>query len=174
MVSAVVTIENAETSGSGFYIGSEGYIITNEHVVGDAKYVKVRMQGGYSVPGQVVRRDAARDVALIKTDVDPPVAMYVRLAAAKVGDEVYAIGSPFGVALNNSVTRGVFSGVRKSDEQIYIQSDVAVNPGNSGGPLVDADGGVIAITVRKKTDAVGIALFIPIAEALDKLGLSLQ
>lgn len=174
VVSAVVTIENAELSGSGFYIGSEGYILTNQHVVGDAKYVKVRMQGGYSVPGQVVRSDAVRDVALIKTDVEPPVAMYVRLAAAKVGDEVYAIGSPFGAALNNSVTRGVFSGVRRADELAYIQSDVAVNPGNSGGPLVDADGGVIAITVKKRTDAVGIALFIPIAEALDKLGLSLQ
>src|SRR5471032_2760006 len=156
------------------YRGSEGYILTNQHVVGDAKYVKVRMQGGYSVPGQVVRSDAVRDVALIKTDVEPPVAMYVRLAAAKVGDEVYAIGSPFGAALNNSVTRGVFSGVRRADELAYIQSDVAVNPGNSGGPLVDADGGVIAITVKKRTDAVGIALFIPIAEALDKLGLSLQ
>lgn len=174
VVSAVVTIENAEVSGSGFYIGSEGYIITNQHVVGDAKYVKVRMQGGFSVPGQVVRRDAVRDVALIKTDVEPPVSMYVRLAVAKVGDEVYAIGSPFGAALNNTVTRGVFSGVRKGDEQVYIQSDVAVNPGNSGGPLVDADGGVIAITVRKKSDAAGIALFIPIADALDKLGLNLQ
>jgi len=174
VVSAVVTIENAEVSGSGFYVGSEGYIITNEHVVGDAKYVKVRMQGGYSVPGQVVRRDAVRDVALIKTDVQPPVAMYMRLAAAKVGDEVYAIGSPFGAGLSNTVTRGVFSGVRKGEDLVFIQSDVAVNPGNSGGPLVDADGGVIAITVKKKNDAVGIALFIPIAEALDKLGLSLQ
>ena len=174
VVSAVVTIENADISGSGFYVGSEGYIITNQHVVGDAKYVKVRMQGGFSVPGQVVRRDAVRDVALIKTDIEPPVPMYVRLAAAKVGDEVYAIGSPFGAALNNTVTRGVFSGVRKGDEQVFIQSDVAINPGNSGGPLVDADGGVIAIAVRKKADAAGIALFIPIAEALDKLGLSLQ
>jgi S1-C subfamily serine protease len=142
-------------------------------VVGDAKFVRVRLQGGFSVPGEVVRRDPARDVALIKTDIEPPVPPYVRLTIAKVGDEVYAVGSPLGAALNNSVTRGVFSGVRKFDEQTYIQSDVSVNPGSSGGPLVDADGAVIGLAVIK-VGSGGINLFIPIGEALEKLGLSLQ
>jgi S1-C subfamily serine protease len=174
ILSAVVTIENAGSSGSGFYIGRDGYIISNQHVVGDAKYVKVRLPGGYSVPGEVVRRDTARDVALIKTDIEPPVPVFVRQNIAKAGDEVYAIGSPFGVALNSTVTRGVFSGVRKADEQNYIQSDVAINPGNSGGPLVDADGGLIGIAAKKLDAAAGIGLFIPIGEALEKLGLSLQ
>lgn len=174
LISAVVTVENAGVSGSGVYLGRDGYVVSNQHVVGDAKYVRVRMQGGYSVPGEVVRRDAARDVALIKTDVEPPVPVFVRLNIAKAGDEVYAIGSPFGVALNSTVTRGVFSGVRKMDEQIFIQSDVAINPGNSGGPLFDADGGLIGIAVAMRNNAAGIGWFIPISEALDKLGLSLQ
>ncbi|SDG97164.1 Trypsin-like peptidase domain-containing protein [Duganella sp. OV458] len=176
IISAVVTVENAGASGSGFFIGRDGYVISNQHVVGDARYVRVRMQGGYSVPGEVVRRDAARDVALIKTDIEPPVPVYVRLEVAKPGDDVYAIGSPFGAALASTVTRGVFSGVRKFDEQVYIQSDVPLNPGNSGGPLVDADGGLIGIAKAKAkgADAAGIGLFIPIGEALDKLGLGLQ
>jgi serine protease Do len=173
LLSAVVTVENGGTSGSGFYIGSDGYVISNQHVVGDARYVKVRLPGGYAVPGEVVRRDAARDVALIKTSIEPPVPIYVRRDIAKVGDEVYAVGSPFGAALSNTLTRGVFSGVRKADEQTYIQSDVAVNPGNSGGPLVDADGALIGVAA-KKIEGAGIAMFIPIGEALDTLGLSLR
>ncbi|MRW90965.1 trypsin-like serine protease [Duganella sp. FT80W] len=173
LLSAVVTVENAGVSGSGFYIGRDGYVISNQHVVGDAKFVRIRMLGGYSVPGEVLRTDTARDVALIKTDIEPPVPMFVRQTIAKTGDEVYAIGSPFGAALSSTVTRGVFSGVRKFDEQTYIQSDVAINPGNSGGPLVDADGGLIGIAARK-ADAAGIGLFIPIGEALQKLGLNLQ
>jgi serine protease Do len=173
LLSAVVTVENAGVSGSGFYIGGEGYVISNQHVVGDAKYVKIRLPGGYAVPGEVVRRDVARDVALIKTNIEPPVPVFIRRDSAKVGDEVYAVGSPFGSALSNTVTRGVFSGVRKTNEQTYIQSDVAVNPGNSGGPLVDADGALIGIAA-KKMQGDGIGMFIPINEALETLGLNLQ
>jgi S1-C subfamily serine protease len=172
--SVVVTIETGSSSGSGFFIGRDGYIITARHVVGDSKYVKVRLLGGFTVPGEVVRKDSARDVALIKTDIDPPLSQYVRLDIAKTGDEVYAIGSPFGAQLNSTVTRGVFSAVRKVDELIYIQSDVAVNPGNSGGPMYDADGGVIGVAVSKMKNAEGINMFIPINDALEKLGVRLQ
>lgn len=172
--SAVVTIENASTSGSGFYIGRDGYIITNQHVVGDAKFVKVRMAEGYAVPGEVVRRNAARDVALIKTVVQPPTPVFVRTAAAKVGEEVYAVGSPFGAQLSNTVTRGILSGERTINDQRYLQSDVAINPGNSGGPLVDAEGALIAVADLRRENAAGIGLFIPIAEVLEKLGLSIE
>jgi S1-C subfamily serine protease len=174
VLSAVVTIETGSGSGSGFYIGRDGYVITNHHVVGDAKYVKVRISGGYSVPGEVVRKDLARDVALIKTDIEPPTALFVRTTAIKVGEEVFAVGSPFGAQLSSTVTRGILSGERMVNEQKYIQSDVAINPGNSGGPLVDADGGLIAVADLKRKDANGIALFIPIDEVLAKLGLSIQ
>ena len=174
ILSAVVTIETGTSSGSGFYIGRDGYIITNEHVVGAAKYVKVRLPGGYAVSGEVVRREPARDVALIKTNIEPPTAMFVRVSAVSVGEEVFAIGSPFGEQLSSTVTRGILSGERTLNEQKFIQSDVAVNPGNSGGPLVDADGALIAIADVKIRNAEGIALFIPIAEVLAQLGLNLQ
>jgi S1-C subfamily serine protease len=174
VLSAVVTIESGSVSGSGFYIGRDGYVITNQHVVGDARYVKVKLSNGFSVPGEVVRRNAARDVALVKTDLEPPTALFVRTTATRVGEEVFAVGSPFGAQLSSTVTRGVLSGERTLNEQRFIQSDVAINPGNSGGPLIDADGGLIAIADMKRDNASGIAMFIPIAEVLEKLGLSIQ
>lgn len=174
VLAAVVTIETVGGSGSGFYIGRDGYIITNQHVVGDARYVKVRLSGGYAVPGEVVRKDAARDVALVKTDIEPPMALYVRPTPARLGEEVFAVGSPFGAQLSDTVTRGILSGERTLNEQKFIQSDVAINPGNSGGPLLDAKGELIAIADLKRANASGIAMFIPIAEVLDKLGLSMQ
>jgi hypothetical protein len=174
VLSAVVTIESGPVSGSGFYIGRDGYVITNQHVVGDAKYVKVKLSNGFSVPGEVVRKNVARDVALVKTDLEPPTALFVRTAAARAGEEVFAVGSPFGAQLSNTITRGILSGERTLNEQRFIQSDVAINPGNSGGPLIDADGGLIAIADMKRDNASGIGLFIPIAEVLEKLGLSVQ
>ncbi|GAB3426435.1 trypsin-like peptidase domain-containing protein [Massilia solisilvae] len=174
ILSAVVTIVTASGSGTGFYIGRDGYVITNHHVVGDSKYVKVKLANGYAVPGEVVRKNAARDVALIKTDLEPPTALFIRTTATKVGEEVFAVGSPFGEQLSNTVTRGILSGERTMNDQKFIQSDVAINPGNSGGPLVDADGGLIAVADLKRKDASGIGLFIPISEVLEKLGLSIQ
>jgi serine protease Do len=174
VLSTVVTIETGASSGSGFYIGRDGYIITNHHVVGEAKYVKVRLGNGYSVPGEVVRRNAARDVALIKTDLEPPTALFVRTTATRVGEEVYAMGSPFGAQLSSTVTRGILSGERTMEEKKFLQSDVAINPGNSGGPLVDADGALIAVADLKRNNANGIALFIPIDDVLATLGLNVQ
>lgn len=174
ILGAVATIETGPASGSGFFIGRDGYVITNQHVVGDARYVKVKLANGYSVPGEVVRKNAARDVALIKTDLEPPVALYVRTSAPRVGEEVFAVGSPFGAQLSSTITRGILSGERMLNEQKFIQSDVAINPGNSGGPLVDADGGLIAVADLKRNNASGIGMFIPIAEVLEKLGLSVQ
>jgi hypothetical protein len=174
VLSAVVTIESGPVSGSGFYIGRDGYVITNQHVVGDAKYVKVKLSNGFSVPGEVVRKNTARDVALVKTDLEPPTALFVRTTAARAGEEVFAVGSPFGAQLSNTITRGILSGERTLNEQRFIQSDVAINPGNSGGPLIDADGALIAIADMKRNNASGIGLFIPIAEVLEKLGLNVQ
>jgi len=174
VLSAVVTVETPGGSGSGFYLGRDGYVVTNQHVVGDAKYVKVRLANGYSVPGEVLRKNAARDVALIKTDLEPPTPLFVRATPTKVGEEVYAVGSPFGAQLSTTVTRGILSGERTLNDQRYLQSDAAINPGNSGGPLVDVDGAVVAVADLKKNNATGIGLFIPIAEVLDKLGLKVE
>lgn len=169
---AVATVESGIGSGSAFYISQEGYLLTNSHVVADAKFVRVRLAGGRSVVGEVLRVDKARDVALLRTDPVPAPVLALRRAAATVGEEVHAIGSPYGEALSGTLTRGVLSARRVLEGVAYLQSDVAINPGNSGGPLIDANGRVLGIA-QVGTSAKGISLFIPIEEALDKLALTL-
>jgi S1-C subfamily serine protease len=171
LLSAVVTIDSGHATGSGFYISRDGYLLTNVHVVGSAKYVKVKLAEGHSLVGEVVKTDGARDVALVKTDSSPATVMPIRDKGLQIGEEVFAIGSPFGEVLSGTLTRGVVSGLREIDHHNFVQSDAAINPGNSGGPLLDASGSVVAIANIKASD--GIALFIPIGEALDKLGLKL-
>lgn len=174
ILSTVVTVESGLGVGSGFYVGKDGYIISNYHVVGESKFVKIKFPGGHSIVGEVVRTDPVRDVALIKTASESSVQVSIRKIPVKVGEEVFAIGSPFGEQLSGTMTRGIISAERVIDGLKYIQSDVSINPGNSGGPLVDSAGEVVAIAELKKEDAAGIGLFIPIAEVLDKLGITVR
>jgi S1-C subfamily serine protease len=88
-----------------------------------------------------------------------------------VGSVVYAIGSPLGQELAGTLTKGVISGSRTTGGASYLQSDVAVNPGNSGGPLLDDTANVIGITAQKIAGAEGLAFFIPIKDAMDKLNI---
>lgn len=174
LLNLVVTVDASLGSGTGFFVGNGGYILSNYHVVGEAKYVKVKFAGGISTIGEVVRRDPVRDVALIKTNVEPGRSISIRRGPIKVGEEVFAIGSPFGEQLSGTTTRGIISADRILENLRFIQSDVSINPGNSGGPLVDSTGDVLAIAVLKKENAAGIGMFIPITEALEKLGLNLK
>ena len=172
ILAAVATVESGIGSGSGFYISQQGYLLTNKHVVGDDKFVRVKLSGGRSLVGEVVRVDKTRDVALLHTDPIGSEALALRSEPGVVGEVVYAVGSPFGQSLSGTVTRGVISGRRVFEGVPYLQSDVAVNPGNSGGPLIDANGRVIGISAIG-TSAQGINIFIPIDDALDKLSLTL-
>jgi serine protease Do len=173
ILAAVVTVESGLGHGSGFMIGKDGYVISNYHVVGEAKFAKIRFSGGQSVIGTVIRTDPVRDVALIKIEAEPSTLVYIRSSPVKVGDEVFAMGSPFGEMLSGTTTRGIVSAERVLFEQKFIQSDVSINPGNSGGPLVDSSGEIVGIAELKKEDAAGIGLFIPISEVLEKLGVTL-
>ena len=172
ILAAVATVESGIGSGSGFYISQEGYLLTNKHVVGDDKFVRVKLSNGRSLVGEVVRVDKARDVALLHTDAVANEALSLRTDAGNVGEAVYAVGSPFGQSLSGTITRGVLSARRVFEGVPFLQSDVAVNPGNSGGPLIDANGRVIGISVIG-TAAQGINMFIPIDDVLDKLSLTL-
>ena len=174
LLQAVVTVQSGVGSGSGFYIGQEGYLLTNYHVVADAKFVKVKLANGHSLVGEVVREDKVRDVALIRTDPITDSVLGVRRDEPGVGEEVYALGSPFGEILSGTLTRGVLSSRRVMDGTAFLQSDVAVNPGNSGGPLIDATGRVVGITQMGLKGAQSINMFIPIGEALEKLSLTVQ
>lgn len=176
-----VTIFTASGQGSGFFVSDSGHILTNQHVVGEADRVNVRLISGVEVGGRVLRRDAVRDVALVKTELGRAQALPLRPERARIGEEVYAIGSPIREEFAGSVTRGIVSAFRRESrggaELDLIQSDVAIQGGNSGGPLLDASGNVIGIAVSgfgagNKLN-VGLNFFIPIHDALERLSIRL-
>lgn len=164
--SAVVTLVSGAGSGSGFYIHPDGYLLTNSHVVGDAKFLKVRLASGREILGEVLRTDRRRDVALVKTESVALAPVPVAGSEPDVGAELMALGSPFGEKFESTLTRGILSGVREIEQQRWLQSDVTIAPGSSGGPLVDARGAAIGMTTLGRG---GINLFVPIKDALASL-----
>lgn len=169
---AVVTLETASGSGSGFFINKDGNLLTNAHVVRGAKYARIKLQNGDKAVAEVVKVNEQADVALLKTALTDTDALAIRSGAAvEVGSDVYAIGSPLGV-LNNSMTRGVLSADRVLQGRRVLQSDAAVTFGSSGGPLLDGDGRVIGITRGGVESGKGFNFFIPIEDALKALQLN--
>ncbi len=170
---AVVTVRSGFGHGSGFVVSPFGTILTNEHVVGKAQNVAVVLSNGIELSGTVERRDAVRDVALVKVDLRLPNALAIRLSEPQRLEKVYAVGTPILEGLKSTVTSGVVSGVRKyrKDGLVYIQADAAISPGNSGGPLLDQNGNVIGISVATilPAESQSLNLFIPIQEALNAL-----
>lgn len=170
--SGVATVFGDVGSGTGFFIGNNGILLTNQHVVGKAKFVKVRLTTGRELVGEVIRSDTARDVALVKTEQIGVPPLVLRTTDAVIGEDVFALGSPLGDSFNSTLTKGIVSGVRDLGNQPYLQSDVAILPGNSGGPLLDKFGQVIGVTVMGlgAKGLAGMNFFVPIADALTKLG----
>jgi serine protease Do len=155
--------------GSGFIISTDGFILSNHHVVEGADEVFVSMTDGREFKAKIVGSDQRTDVALLKIEAkNLPVLPLGDPSKLKVGAWVVAIGSPFG--LENTVTAGIVSakGRDTGDYLPFIQTDVAVNPGNSGGPLLNLDGEVIGINsqIYSRTGGfMGISFAIPIDEA---------
>ncbi|MEH6997561.1 MAG: DegQ family serine endoprotease [Limnobacter sp.] len=156
--------------GSGFVIDSDGYLLTNHHVVDGAESIIVTFPDKREFKGKVIGSDQRTDVALVKIEGKSlPFLKIGNVNNTKVGQWVVAIGSPFG--LENSVTAGIVSAKgRDTGEYLpFIQTDVAVNPGNSGGPLLNLDGEVIGINsqIYSRTGGfMGISFAIPIDEAM--------
>jgi serine protease Do len=159
--------------GSGFIVDPKGYILTNEHVVQGATRITVGLQSGEKFLGEVVGVDAETDVAVIriKANRDLPTVKFGDSKGAQVGDWVLAIGSPFG--LDQTVTAGIISTKDRQSPafntfQQFIQTDAAINRGNSGGPLVNMRGEVIGINSQIATstgDYNGIGFALPSNEA---------
>jgi S1-C subfamily serine protease len=161
--------------GSGVVYDASGHILTNSHVIGEAERILVTMADGRSLEGRLVGDDEETDVAVIKveaTDLKP--AEFADSEKLRAGQPVLAIGNPLGLAGGPTVTSGVVSSLRRSlrrdwlpygDGLKVIQTDAAVNPGNSGGPLVDLEGRVVAITAATMPWAEGIGFAIPINDA---------
>ena len=159
--------------GSGFIVSPKGYILTNEHVVEGSSRIIVGLQSGEKYRGRVVGIDEETDVAVIKIDApqDLPTVTLGDSNAAQVGDWVLAIGSPFG--LDQTVTAGIISKKERetaffTNFQRFLQTDAAINRGNSGGPLVNMRGEVIGINSQIATstgDYNGIGFALPAVEA---------
>lgn len=160
--------------GSGFIVSPKGYILTNEHVVQGSSRIIVGLQSGQTYPGKIVGVDTETDVAVIKIDTpqDLPTVTLGDSNATQVGDWVLAVGSPFG--LDQTVTAGIISKKERetpgaaSNFQRFIQTDAAINRGNSGGPLVNMRGEVIGINSQIATstgDYNGIGFALPASEA---------
>ncbi|WP_443636232.1 DegQ family serine endoprotease [Candidatus Njordibacter sp. Uisw_058] len=160
-------VPEARSSGSGFLISDDGYLLTNHHVVKDADKIIVALNDRREMEAELIGSDPRSDLALLKIDgKDLP---YLKMADSdklKVGEWVLAIGSPFG--FDYSVTAGIVSAIGRSLRSEtyvpFIQTDVAINPGNSGGPLFNLDGEVVGINSQIYTRSggfMGLSFAIP-------------
>ena len=159
--------------GSGFIVDKRGYIITNAHVIADAVRITVKLDSGEELLAKVVGEDEETDLAIIKVEAgkDLPFAKLGDSSRSEVGDWVLAMGSPFG--LSRSVTAGIISQMNRQTPsttlfQRFIQTDAAINRGNSGGPLVNMKGEVIGINSQIATsngDSNGVGFAFPSTEA---------
>ncbi len=156
--------------GSGFFISADGYVLTNNHVVADATDIFVTTTDGREFKAKVIGTDERTDVALLKIDAKGLTPLPIGDdSKIKKGQWVLAIGSPFG--LDSTVTAGIISAINRDtgDYLPFIQTDVAVNPGNSGGPLLNLAGEVIGINsqiISRSGGFMGISLAIPIDEVM--------
>jgi serine protease DegQ len=181
--------KQASSLGSGVIISSDGFVLTNHHVIDGGDEIEVLLADGRSIPAKIVGSDPETDLAVLKIepkDASPatgvlkelPVISLGSIEAAKVGDVVLAIGNPFGIG--QTVTMGIISALGRTQLGIntfenFIQTDAAINPGNSGGALVDAEGRLLGINTAiysRSGGSLGIGFAIPVSTAkqvLDQL-----
>lgn len=158
----------SKSLGSGFVIDTDGHIVTNNHVIEDADLIEVSFPNGDTYEAELIGRDPATDIAILKIDtgIDMPAVPWGDSDAAEVGEWVIAIGNPFGYS--GSVAAGIISArnrnISSGNYDDFIQTDVAINKGNSGGPLFNMDGEVIGVNtaiLSPTGGSVGISFSVP-------------
>jgi S1-C subfamily serine protease len=177
VVAVTVNSNEGQAAGTGFFLSSDGYLVTNAHVVSGAQTAKLQLNDGRTFDANVVGRDTSADVAVLKVNADNlPVVCSDDSNKVQVGDDVVAIGNALALKGGLSVTRGIISGPPRPGSEIgsaienVLQTDAAINPGNSGGPLVDSNGCVIGINTAVASGtgqqpAQNIGFAIPITPA---------
>jgi serine protease Do len=170
---ATVTIKTNEGHGSGFFISADGYLLTNDHVIKNANTIEIELNSGLIIDAEVIRQDTKNDVALLKVVGKGFKSIPIFSEKVTTGIEVYAVGTPADVNLGQTVTKGIISGKRVIEENTYIQTDVSINKGNSGGPLINVKGEVLGIVSAKLSGygIEGIGFGIPIIKALEALNI---
>lgn len=172
---AVVIIRNGLGHGSGFFI-SPNLIMTNHHVVEGSNHVKIRLITGREFIGEVIRRHAKRDVALVQVEAGGYLSLPIRMEPLKITEEIFAIGAPLDEKNAGTVTKGIVSKFRTNQFGLEdIQSDTDIQGGNSGGALVDGQGNLVGLTYAGIGEtSIGINYFIPIYDALKKLNIEIK
>jgi S1-C subfamily serine protease len=166
---AGTALRAGDSLGSGVVMSPDGYVITNDHVIAGAAAIDVVLNDGRVAPAAIVGTDPDTDLALLRIELDDlPGLRLGRSDTLRVGDVVLAIGNPF--SIGQTVTQGIVSGTRRgqlglSPFENFIQTDAAINLGNSGGALVDAQGALVGINTAffsRRLDSEGIGFAIPI------------
>lgn len=172
---ATVFLRSGRGFGSGFFLGPDGLVITAAHAVG-SEALELRQRDGTTMKARPIRVSKRHDVALLAVEGQAGTypCLPIDSETKRAGQDIYAIGAPASQDLAFSVTRGIVSGLREINELSLLQTDASISPGNSGGPLVDVQGRVVAVVSRKFTgEAIeGVAFGVPIEVALAGLNLA--
>ncbi len=165
-------LEHQTSLGSGVIISSQGYILTNNHVIAGADEIKVVLPNGRRLEVKAIGADPETDLAVLKTEATDLPSVTVRSSKLRVGDIVLAIGNPFGIG--QTVTQGIISATGRNQLGLntiedFIQTDAAINPGSSGGALIDAYGQLVGINtaIHNQSHSTGIGFAIPVNLARD-------
>lgn len=173
VVGIICVSGNYQSIGSGVCVNEKGYVLTNNHVVEDADFVKLYLYDGSTCSASIVWADASLDLAVLKSSCALPYLNMASEGSYSSGEEVVAIGTPISLAFKHSATFGIISALNRTIQvdnsngystlSNLIQHDASINPGNSGGPLIDMKGRVLGINTVKVVDAEGMGFAIPIS-----------
>ncbi len=156
-IRGVVSVGTDKSAGTGFIIDSDGYIVTNEHVISGGSYVKILTYDGKVHDATIIGEDKFHDISLLKIEGSYTSLELADSDNAQIGEKVIAIGNPLGLSF--TVTEGIISALHRRGPnglETYIQTDVTLNPGNSGGPLINTKGEVVGINNFKIGEAEGL------------------
>lgn len=168
-----VTIETENGHGSGFFIDKSGMIMTSYHVIENANKLKIHLKNGMTFDAEVISKDKAFDVAIIKIPGSGYQALKLNSSPIELGQDVSTIGTPTDIELGQSLSKGVVSGLREIDGKVFNQLNLSVSPGNSGGPLLNENGEVTGIISSKLIGEgiEGIAFAVPTEKILEVLNI---
>ncbi len=167
VLSAVVTIQSQHGHGAGFIASPDGFVLTAAHVVSGQGELQVRGYAGVSYAAELLRVDPVHDVALLRIPGSGHPCLPPPAEAPPIGSELFAIGAPADPALSHTVSKGIISGRRQWESHRFLQTDASLNPGNSGGPLVNLQGEALALVSWKVAGSglEGLSFGIPVTSA---------